>query len=76
MEHRALVDLEGVGAGLGGLIHQQLAVFQRDGPARRGSLVQREDELLIFPSLVLQGEAVRAVALLAKTVGRGVDLLR
>ena len=59
MEHRALVDLEGVGAGLGGLIHQQLAVFRHDGPARRGSLVQRERELLISPAKMRLSKSVR-----------------
>ena len=63
-----------MGTGLGGLIRQKLAVFQHDRPARSSSLVQRERELLVFPSLVLQGKAVRAVAVLTETVGRGVNL--
>ena len=64
-----------MGAGLGGFVHQHLAIRKDNRLGRHRGLVERKDELLVLPRLVLEGKAIDAICTLAKTIGGLVDLL-
>ena len=70
----ALVDLEAMGAGLGRLVHQHLAVRKDNRFSGHRGLIECEDELLVLPCRVLEGETIGAVRTLAKAIRGLVNL--